>query len=411
MGIKTSVSKSWTILADQGVFSGASFLLTIILAHRLEPASFGVFSGLMLGLYLIVSLISAVVMQPFQVNASANNNPDYLSFIFWAQTSLTLIVAGALFWMADSLLSGFSINSAMLLFAIGFAFQDYLRKLFLALNKPLYALFVDTLLAIGQFMVLFWLISTGSTELQPVLFGLGMAYLPPMLAGFLILRPFCFHAAHWKSYFRTHTSQGGWLLLTAAIQWWAGNLFVVASGYYLGAQALGALRLVQTLFGILNVLLQTFENYVLPKTARLLNQNKNAALLYLRAVIRKTTLLIVPLLVLLYIFSDPLILLAGGENYAQYGFLFRGMAVLYLLVFIGQPIRIAIRVHILNRYFFYGYLASLIFALLSSRFLLSQYELAGAIAGLISSQIILIAFWQFTLQRKKIYLWKSFISS
>jgi O-antigen/teichoic acid export membrane protein len=409
MGNWITPFKSWAILADQAVFSGTSFLLTIILAHRLDPASFGVFSGLMLGLYLIVSLIGALVMQPLQVNVSVNNNAHYLSFVFWAQTSLTLLTAILLFGLATNLFPEFSISVSMLTFSIGFVFQDYLRKLFLALNKPFQSLFVDAITATGQIMVLTWLILNEKNELETIVFLLGLAYLPAILTGIIILKPFYFDATLWKSFLTMHITQGGWLLISAATQWWAGNLFVVASGFYIGVQSLGALRLVQSLFGVLNVLLQTFENYVLPQTARLLFKSKNDAIQYLRSIVLKTSILIVPILLLLYVFSDQLIVLAGGQDYRQYGFLFRGMAILYVLIFVSQPIRIAIRALILNRYFLYGYLISLLFALLSSKFLLSHYELLGAIAGLIGSQILLIVYWQFILHRKKFYLWKSFI--
>ncbi|MBL0192548.1 MAG: hypothetical protein IPQ18_14770 [Saprospiraceae bacterium] len=51
--------------------------------------------------------------------------------------------------------------------------------------------------------------------------------------------------------------------MTAISQWWAGNLFVVASGIYLGPKHWGVATTSQSLFGNLNVILQTFGSYVL----------------------------------------------------------------------------------------------------------------------------------------------------
>ena len=55
------------------------------------------------------------------------------------------------------------------------------------------------------------------------------------------------------------------------------NLFIVTSGVYLGVAALGAFRLVQSLFGILNLVLQTFENYVLPQASVKYNESATKA--------------------------------------------------------------------------------------------------------------------------------------
>lgn len=82
------------------------------------------------------------------------------------------------------------------------------------------------------------------------------------------------------------------------------------------------------------------------------------------------------------------------------------MSVLYVLIFIGYPVRIAIRALILNKIFFKGYLLTFFFGLLSSYLLLSFFNLAGAIAGLIGSQIILLTYWQIQLHKKEFILWK-----
>jgi O-antigen/teichoic acid export membrane protein len=58
------------------------------------------------------------------------------------------------------------------------------------------------------------------------------------------------------------------------VQWFSSNFFTLVAGIYLGVNALGALRLVQSFFGVINVILQTVENYYLPKTAQLHYQDK-----------------------------------------------------------------------------------------------------------------------------------------
>lgn len=402
--------KNWVILADQGIFSGASFLTTILIARNLDPVSFGIYSGLLLGLYLAVSILGSLIIQPLQVNVAQAEDQSYVSFSFWSQLIMVLLISAVLFVSLNYLPFDHGISFRFIPFALGFAFQDYFRKLFLALDKPLNALLTDTLAVAAQLSALIFLLVSGSANLEKTITYLGLAYLPSFLFGLWMLRPLHIELGKWKKYLVSHIKQGRWLLMTVMVQWWAGNLFVVASGLYLGVEALGALRLVQTLFGVLNVLLQTFENYVLPQTARKLSENALTARRYILTTGKKAGLVFMPVLVIIFLFSEYIIVLAGGDAYAGYGYLLRGMAVLYVLIFINQPLRIAIRVLILNRYFLYGYLLSLVFAMISSAYLLSNFGLMGAIAGLAGSQLILIIFWQSVLHAKKFFTWKSFIS-
>ena len=77
-----------------------------------------------------------------------------------------------------------------------------------------------------------------------------------------------------------------------------------------------------------------------------------------------------------------------------------------MFIFVGYPVRIAIRALIMNKVFFEGYLLTFMFALSSSWLLLTRFELIGAIVGLILSQIILLVYWQIKLMKKHILLWK-----
>ena len=92
--------------------------------------------------------------------------------------------------------------------------------------------------------------------------------------------------------------------------------------------------------------------------------------------------------------------------YADFGYVVQGMAALYFVIFIAYPVRMAIRVLVLNNNFFYGYLFALVFSLLSFTFLLETWGLIGAIIGLITSQLILMAYWQYILIQNNFRLWK-----
>jgi O-antigen/teichoic acid export membrane protein len=209
-----------------------------------------------------------------------------------------------------------------------------------------------------------------------------------------------------KEYIILHFHQGKWLLLTSITQWWSSNLFVVFSGLFLGVEMLGAFRLVQSLFGILNLILQTFENFVLPEAARKLVESKEIAKKYLLRISLKSSIIFGGMLAILFFFSSDVIQLVGGEQYVPYSFIVKGMVFLYVFIFLGYPIRIAIRILVLNKVFFTGYLLSFVFSLITFYFLLSEFEMNGAIIGLISAQVVTLGYWQFVLKKHNFILWK-----
>jgi len=204
--------------------------------------------------------------------------------------------------------------------------------------------------------------------------------------------------------------QGKWFFMTAISQWWAGNLFVVASGIYLGPKALGALRLAQSLFGILNVILQTFENYVLPQTASRIHTSIPDGINYLKNLSVKAAWIFLPLLLVTFFFAKDILVLAGENQYAEFYFVVQGLSLLYVLIYLSQPLRCLIRSLEFNEAFFKGYLITLAFALIFSHLILSNFGLYGVLTGLIISQVILIAYWSLILHSKNKQIWKSFIS-
>lgn len=397
------------VLTDQAVFSGTSFVLTILTARLLSIEDFGLFAGFLLGIYLVISGIGAFVVQPFQVYLAKTSQVNYyVSFVVWFQLIGTCLILAVGYFLG--LIFNLGIPLILVFYALGFVFHDFARKTLLALNQTLNALILDVSASLASLVALAVFYFFQNECLNILLYYLSLAYILPFLLVFYFLKYNYFHSRFFKVILLKHFITGKWLFLSATTQWWSGNLYVVASGIYLGAIALGALRLVQSLMGVLNVLLQAFENYILPQTAAKLNLNKNSGLAYLSSISRKTGLLFLVVLAITFIFSNTILQLAGGKEYTDYAFVLKGFSLLYIFIFISQPIRLLIRSLLLDRHFFYGYLLSLGFALAMSHYLLSNFQLVGAVVGLSISQLVLILYWSVILQKRKINLWKSFIS-
>ncbi len=399
------------IMADQAVFSANSFVATILMARIFSTSDFGLYASVILFIYFIVSALNAVVIQPLQVTLSKiKNQHSYISFSFWVQFILVAIIsvlAEVALGLNLSYLTLYNgIGQSLVIFSAGFVMHDYFRKLFLARANIRKVLAIDIITALLHLGILITVLFSFQTTLKEVLFYLGLGYVPGFIIGVAFTKPWYFDRKEWKLYSTMHLHQSKWLLLTSLVQWWSSNLFVVASGVFLGIKALGAFRLVQSIFGVLNMLLQTFENYALPQTSRLLYSSSAKARDYLKQLSIKSSVFFGFVLILTFICSKSIIILAGGTNYIEYAYVVKGMSVLYFFIFLGYPVRMAIRALVLNKHFFIGYLFSLIFSLSSFNFLLDSWNLTGAIVGLIFSQLILLSYWQLILISKNFILWK-----
>jgi O-antigen/teichoic acid export membrane protein len=398
-----------SILLDQAVFSGTSFLITIGVARKLSMEEFGWYSGNILGLYLAVSILSSFVIQPFQVMlGKVENRAAYVSVNFWFQVlgaaillAVGLVAAVALKW---------SVPGSAWLFAAGFLFHDFGRRLLLALNKPISSLLLDVMASMSLLTALGCFYLSAFADLPALLTLFSIAYIVPFLFLLMMVKPWKIHRSTFRTAVQWHFESGKWLFLTAITQWWSGNLLVVASGLYLGSAALGALRLAQSLMGVLNILLQTFENYILPQTAGIIHKDMEQGVNYLAGVSRKAAFFFLPVVVICFLFAGKIMVLAGGPSYESYAYVMQGISILYILVFISQPIRLLVRSMMLHQHFFYGYIFSLVLTILFSNTLLSNFGLTGAIIGLAGSQIALISYWILILQKRNIQLWKSFTS-
>lgn len=396
------------VLMDQAIFSGTNFFLTLFLGKHLDIKSFGVFATILLISYLMISIANAFIIQPFQVLfTTESHQKQYSIFLFCILTVFLLVflaLTKSLFYFFPQQ-SIYSLNTASIsCFVIGYLIQDFFRKYLLAIGRLWTTLFIDINFLL---LVLFgFYLFRQNLGLDIILWVLGIANIISSLPGLIALFENFEFPNCWKSYLANHISQSKWLLSVAVIQWCSGNFFVLVSGIYLGIEALAALRLVQSLFGVMNILLQTVENYYLPKVATLYQQSINQAKSYLLDITIKGAFLFAILLSLLFIFSTHIIVWAGGQQYHEYAYVVKIVATLYFFIFLSYPIRIAVRVLMLNKIFFIGYLLAFLCSLATFHYLLKFTGLYGAVAGLIMNQIVMILYWKNQLTKKHSLLWK-----
>lgn len=393
-------------LADQAVCSGTNFVLILFLAQRLGLKNFGIYASFLLIAYLILSVNNAIIIQPFQVFISkVESRKEYLTALLIGETLLIAALAVLLrvtMWLLPDSLFLFRDYVALTVFISGFIFNDFFRKILLGLAQTKIAIVTDVL-----FLLLIGVMGLKQQwALKEVFYCIGWANLIALIPGLYYLMNNYQKPVYWKNYWKEHIKEGKWFLSAAVLQWCSSNFFVLVSGIYLGVVALGVLRLVQSFFGIINVGLQVVENYFLPEIARLLHENRVLAQQQLRRMTVNGGGIMGIILLLIFIFSTTIMITIGGVQYSEYGYVVKIMSVLYFFIFLGYPVRIAIRVQLLNRIFFLGYGLSFLMSVLTFHFLLKFLGLFGAVSGLIINQITMLLYWQYQLNKKQFQLWK-----
>jgi O-antigen/teichoic acid export membrane protein len=405
---KTVFSPSVLVFMDQAVFSGTNFLLMLFLAKKLELQSFGLFSTLVLITYLGMSVTNALIIQPFQVShLKVTKKKEYFIFLFLGLIAFVLFfnfVIKLLFSFLPALKGYRLYSNAVVYFVSGLLIQDFFRKFFLGLTQIMHVLLIDVFFS--TLIVILFYFFKDEIQLTNTLWILGIANLASCISGLFFIFKNYENPLSWKKFLQNHLEQGKWLFYSAFLQWSSSNFFVLVSGIYLGIEALGALRLVQSVFGVLNVGLISIENYILPKVVFLYNESPAIAKKYLAKFSLIGILFSGILLVFIFIFSNEIIILAGGIKYQQYGYVVKIMVILYFVIFLNYPTRIAIKVIVLNKIFFYGYVISFVFSVTSFHFLLNYFGLSGAVFGLVINQFVMFLYWQNQLKINQFQLWK-----
>ncbi len=403
------------ILADQAVVSGCSLLTQLLLAGKLGLAGYGYFSVVVIAQIFLLSLQQAGITGVYQVlfpGMPAGERPAYDTGVTSMQAAqiAALLMVGAIYCAIPQPVFSAGDRVAVVLNVVFFLQQDFYRKSLLTRGRAGATLLVDLVNNGLQLAGMGLLLICDELRLTSALWVCALSYVPALLLGQISTGKLAVSATLLAAAYQKHKGQGSWMLLSAFLQWCSGNLYMIAAGWWLGLAALGALRLGQYLFGLLHVLMQAIESYSLPKAAGIAHDPALAAA-YLKALMRKMLLLMLPLLLLITGAGKPMLRLLGkGELEAAFTIL-SGLSLTYLFVTVAYPIRIALRIFRLNRAYFNGYAISAAFAVATAWSLIRSLGVWGVMTGLVASQIILISYWLFTLQKHHTILWKSSTSS
>ncbi len=151
---------------------------------------------------------------------------------------------------------------------------------------------------------------------------------------------------------------------------------------------------------------QNFENHLLAEASRLLQAFVADSKAFLISSLKTNGWELVAVLILLFLVSKEVMELAGGPKFESYYSILKGILVLCTCILVGNPVRLAIRMGILNQTTFIVFVLAFAFSMLIFRFLPGHFQFWGVLTGLVINQLFMLTYQNKTLVSKQIILWK-----
>jgi O-antigen/teichoic acid export membrane protein len=385
-------------LADQSIVSATNFLTNMMLVRFMGLREFGVFALAWMSVLFVNSLQTALIIAPMMSigpQQEEKDRPSYFGAVVFQELVLVtfcfILVFAALktssrfFHHAD--LQNLALPLAVSAFA--YQMQDFVRRYFFATRQSRYALADDALSYLTQLPILFLLHRTGQLNSATALWAMAGTSIIGTAAGWFWVERIEFRWEWIRAILRRHWKVSRWLTGSALLTWTSSNLFVLAAPVYYGAAAAGVLKASQNLMGVTHVWFQGLDNVVPVETARRLRTGGvHSMLAYARSVLIKWGGLTLLFAMLMGVAPGFWLRLMYGPELAQYGYILRLYALLYVIIFLGSPLRACLQALEFTAPIFWSYLTMTAFAFAFAFPMAKMLGLSGSLVGLLGAQVV-----------------------
>lgn len=386
-------------LLDQAMVSGTNFLTGILFARFLGVEEFGRFTLTWMAVLFINSIQMAMITVPMMSigpKQTKDKAPYYYGAVITQQACFSIlsfitIYLGVKFskfvypeWNIDYL--------ALPLAAVTFFFQnqDFLRRFFFTMNRHGMAFINDSISYIGQLILLICLFFTTSMDTTSVLFVIAGTSALSVISGIFFLNGISWQSNVFFQVFKTNWHFSKWITASAVLQWTSGNLFIVAAGSILGPTVVGAIKAAQNIMGVSHILFQGLENIVPVKASyNYVQEGIQGLITYLNKTVLWGGLATAIIAFTAGLMPKFWLILFYGEQYQEFGFILQWYAVIYLLIFIGLPLRAGLRAIETTRPIFIAYVLMTIFSIFTAKYSILFFGVHGVMVGILGTQVIL----------------------
>ena len=385
-------------LTDQSIVSATNFLTNVMLLRFMGLREFGVFALAWMSVMFVNSLQSALIIAPLMSigpKQEEKDRPFYFGavvfqeivFVFFCFVFVfaALRVSSHIFPHAG--LQQLALPLAVSAFA--YQMQDFVRRYFFATRQSSRALADDALSYLTQLPILFLLHRAGHLNSATALWTMAVTSLLGLVPGWLWMEQLDFNWKWIKAIARRHWKISRWLTGSALLVWTSGNLFVIAAPVYYGAAAAGVLKASQNLMGVTHVWFQGLDNVVPAETARRLREGGvHSMLAYTRSILLRWGGLTLLFAIVMAAAPGFWLHLLYGPAMAQYGYVLRLYALLYVMIFVGGPLRAGLQALEFTAPIFWSYLVMTALAFAFAMPMAKWLGLSGTMLGLLGAQVL-----------------------
>jgi O-antigen/teichoic acid export membrane protein len=385
-------------LTDQAVVSATNFITSVMLARFMGLREFGVFALAWMSVLFVNSVQNALIVAPMMSIApkqKEKDRPCYFGAVVFQELVLVsfcfvlvfiaLTLSGNYFRHAD--LHSLALPLAVSAFA--YQMQDFIRRYFFATRQGSRAFADDVLSYITQLPILFMLHKAGHLNSVTALWAMAGTSILGLVVGWLWMEPLEFNRDWIKAISLRHWRVSRWLGASALLQWTSSNLFLISAPIYYGAAAAGVLKAAQNLMGVTHIWFQGLDNVVPVETARHLREGGvHFMLAYTRSILLKWGGLTLLFAIVVGAAPGFWLRLIYGPEMVQYGYILRLYALLYIIVFIGGPLRAGLQALEFTVPIFWSYLAMTTLAFFFAIPMAKWLGLSGSLFGLLGAQIL-----------------------
>lgn len=383
---------------DQGMVSATNFLTNVMLARFMGLREFGVFVLAWMSVIFVNSLQGALLIAPTMSigpKQEEKDRPFYFGAVVFQELGLVALCFPLVF-LSVKACSGILhhpevAHLALPLAVAAFAYQaqDFVRRYFYVTRQSRRALYDDVLSYPTQLLPILLLHRAGMLNSASALWVMAGTSILGLIVGSFWMERIEFRGDWIRAIWQRHWKVSRWLTGSSLLGWTSSNLFILSAPIYYGAAAAGVLKASQNLMGVANIWFLGLDNIVPSETARRLhNDGVSAMLRYTRSVIFKWGGLTLLYGLLVSMAPGLWLKLAYGGQASQYGYVLRLYAVLYLITFLGGPLRAGLQALEFTKPVFFSYLVMTAFAFLFAMPMAKSMGLSGSLLGLLSAQVV-----------------------
>ncbi len=285
---------------DQALFSGANFIVNILLARWLPPEEYGAFAVAMSIFYLLASLHTAVITEPMMVFGAGKYREHfkkYLGMLLWGHWAVSALIALALGISALFFIKrGSPMGEALLGLAVA---SPFLLLLWLT-RRACYTNFKQgwavgasgiNLLATLLGIILLWKVGTLSTLTGIVALGVAAGVASFMLTSFHLRPQVVGYSGNPtpRMVLVDHWGYGSWNLTGVIAYWASGQILMLLIPIFLGLSASATIAAIWNLYRPVGLLTQSLGLVLLPVFSKWISSRMSNHIYRLR-VMRFSTL-------------------------------------------------------------------------------------------------------------------------